>query len=166
MAIAGPNWAEVVTAVSSAVVSLSVIVVGWQIWESKVQAQTAFEDSLVRDYRETIRRIPTAALLGGQLTEQERAAAFDAFYQYFDLTNSQIKLHEEGRIRQRTWGHWRRGIRANLLRPEFRGAWKVVEAEAPQSFGGLRALWAEIGVEAPSATGPATGPAAGVSPES
>ncbi len=37
----------------------AVIFAAWQIWLSKKQAVTAFEDSLVKEYRDLVSKLPT-----------------------------------------------------------------------------------------------------------
>ena len=42
----------------------------WQLWRTKQQAITSFEDQLAREYRQLARKIPVAALLGQELPEE------------------------------------------------------------------------------------------------
>src|SRR5258708_39067788 len=113
----------ILTDVSHIATATGVFVAAWQLWRARRQSITTFEDSLAREYRELAATIPTKALLGEELTEQEYREHFDEFYRYFDLSNEQAFLHQRGRIRRSTWQFWRDGIASNLRRPAFRPAW-------------------------------------------
>jgi hypothetical protein len=78
-------------------------------------------------------------MLGGSGTELDHGA-LTAFYRYFDLTNEQIFLKNEGRISPQTWANWVDGIRMNMRRPGFVAAWAIVANRVPDSFDELRKL--------------------------
>ena len=94
---------NVITACGVIVTAVGVVVAAWQLWLAHRQCVTNFEDSLAREYRELAATLPTKALLGEQLTEQEYREHFDEFYRYFDLSNEQAFLHQCGRVRRSTW---------------------------------------------------------------
>jgi len=119
--------------------ALAVLVAAWQVRSSTQQARTAFEDELSREYRELARRIPVDVLLGDDITNDEFDRVFPVLYQYLDLTNEQIFLRMNGRIRDSTWMDWRDGIRSNLARPTFAKAWNVVK-DRSKNFDELRRL--------------------------
>ena len=104
---------------------------------------TTFEDGLSNEYRAVIHELPLLAILGGELTD-EHEVAFESFYRYFELTNEQIFLHDEGRISERTWAQWKKGIINLLELPAFEVAWRHFErtlrAEARPRFVRLRAF--------------------------
>lgn len=50
--------------VANLATAAAVVFAAWQIWLSKRQAATAFEDAMAREYRELAARLPTKALLG------------------------------------------------------------------------------------------------------
>lgn len=115
-----------ITTFSSFATAVGVFIAAWQLWRTHRQSITTFEDSLACEYRELAATLPTKALLGERLTDQEHSAHFDKFYRYFDLSNEQAFLHECGRISPATWQFWRDGIASNLKRPAFSRAWNEV----------------------------------------
>jgi hypothetical protein len=120
--------------------SIGVIFAGAQLWTSRKQARTAFEDQLTTQYREIMRQLPITALLGSELSESEAEAALPVFFHYFDLCNEQKYLHESDRIDESTWTEWEEGIRENLRRPAFAQAWQLIAARVPDSFDQLRRI--------------------------
>jgi hypothetical protein len=131
---------EWVALASSVATPVGVAVAAWQLWLAQRQAKTSFEDSIVKEYRELAATLPTKALLGEALTEEEQRAALEEFYRYFDLCNHQIFLHERKRITRKTWSFWREGIESNMRRPAFQRAWADVCARANGDFAELRTL--------------------------
>jgi hypothetical protein len=101
---------------------------------------TSFEDGLVREYRELASTLPLKALLGESLSNREHAEKLDEFYRYFDLCNSQIFLHDQGRISDETWKFWEEGIRTNMGRRAFERAWSEIAARADGDFEELKRL--------------------------
>lgn len=132
---------DTLSSVSNLATATGVLVAAWQLWLAHRQSLTTFEDSLAREYRELAARLPTKALLGEELTEQEYREHFDEFYHYFDLSNEQAFLHDTGRIRPSTWQFWRDGIASNLKRPAFKRAWNEVCSRANGDFSELRAYF-------------------------
>ena len=51
-------------AIESGATAFGVFFVGWQIWRTRKQNITAFEDEMSRQYREILKTIPINALLG------------------------------------------------------------------------------------------------------
>lgn len=91
----------------------------------KSQAATDFEDDISREYRSIIQNLPPHAFFATEpdaLTEDE----LKAFFRYFDLSNEQLWLAEQRRVRQDTAADWRDGIVANLGLPAFAAAWKEI----------------------------------------
>ena len=78
--------------------AIGVCVAAWQLWMAHRQSVTTFEDSFAREYRELAATLPTKALLGEPLSEDEHQQYFDEFYHYFDLCNEQVFLKKRGRI--------------------------------------------------------------------
>lgn len=134
------TWLDIVQVLASAATALGIFVAGWQLYLTKRQAVTQFEDHLSAQYREIARRLPLPALLGEHLDDATFARVLPEFYHYFDLSNEQAFLHEQGRVTRRTWTNWREGIEQNLRRPAFARAWAEVAARAKESFTELRAL--------------------------
>lgn len=111
-----------------------------QISESRKQATTNFEDRLDREYREIIHHIPIKAFLGEKLNEDEYKEALTDLYRYIDLSNQQVFLRQQGRVRKETWVFWRDGIKSNLSRHPFDQAWKEIREKGQQSFSELKRL--------------------------
>jgi hypothetical protein len=120
--------------------SAGIFFAGCQLLITYKQSVTAFEDGIAREYRELAGRLPTGALLGEAISDEEHQESFDEFYHYFDLTNEQIFLRQYGRIRRWTWENWRDGIRSNIRRPAFARAWTEIKERSNGDFNGLRRL--------------------------
>jgi hypothetical protein len=132
---------DLLTTISGVATAIGVLVAAWQLWLAHRQSATTFEDSLAREYRELAATLPTKALLGEELTEEEYRESFDEFYRYFDLSNEQAFLRQRKRIRKSTWKFWLDGIGANLRRPAFGRAWIEVCSRPTAEFFELRALF-------------------------
>jgi hypothetical protein len=130
-----PDW---ISAIANCVMAAGVILVFWQIWLTKKQATTAFEDNMAKEYRELAARIPTRALLGEDLSQEEYKQTFDEFYHYVDLSNEEIFLRQRNRVSEETWVYWLDGIKSNLSRPAFKRAWEEIKARNSDSFNELR----------------------------
>ncbi len=126
-------------AIASIATAGAVLLAWWQFRQGAIAARTDFEDELDREYRDLARQIPTAALLGKELTELEQEDSLKDFFHYIDLCNQQVFLRANGRIGKKTWHYWRDGIRFNLSRPAFRKAWDKIKPET-ESFSELRRL--------------------------
>ena len=126
--------------IANAGTALAVIFAAWQIWQSKQQAVTSFEDSLAKEYRKLTARLPTKALLGEPLTENEYEDSFYEMYHYFDLCNEQAFLAKTKRISEQTWTFWKDGIKSNINRPAFERAWSEIAARSNGEFSELRAI--------------------------
>jgi len=120
--------------------AIGVLLVLWQIWLTKKLATTQFEDSMAKEYRELAAKIPTKALFGADLTEEEYKEAFDEFYHYIDLSNEEAFLWERKRITKETWIYWFDGIKSNLSKPAFKRAWMEIKEKDNKSFQELRKL--------------------------
>ncbi len=131
---------QILSAFTSIATTLGVAVAAWQLWLVHKQSVTSFEDSITKEYRELAAKLPTKALLGETLTDEEYAECFDEFYRYFDLCNEQAFLHKNGRISKATWQFWNDGIAFNLRRPAFRRAWSEVAKRSDGDFSELRTL--------------------------
>lgn len=116
----------------------------YQLWQTRKQAQTTFEDSMAKEYRELANKFPTKVFydfpFSEELTAREKAKAQDEFYRYFDLTNGQIFLREAGRISDQTWAFWCDGIKTNMQRAAFKAAWNDIGVKARLDFAELRLL--------------------------
>jgi hypothetical protein len=134
------NWLEVLSAVSSAATAIGVFLAVWQIWATKAQSVTEFEDSIAGEYRELAAHLPLKALLGEDLHDGEYARALELFYRYIDLSNEQVFLRRNGRVTRRIWANWCDGIRAHMKRPAFHKAWEDVKKRSNGDFAELRLL--------------------------
>jgi len=120
--------------------TVGIIIAARQLNITKKQAVTAFEDGITREYRELASRLPTGALLGEALTDEQHRESFDEFYHYFDLSNEQIFLRQRGRLSPATWDYWRDGISSNIRRPAFARAWAEISERSNGDFDELRRL--------------------------
>jgi len=93
------NW----VAIGSIATARGVIFVGWQIWQTRKQNITAFEDEMSRQYREIPKTIPVEALLGEELSKEELEDAENGIYHYLDLSNEEVFLRQNGRVSSETW---------------------------------------------------------------
>jgi hypothetical protein len=132
------DWATAGGGIGGVFTAIAAIVAAWQLWHMQQQSTTSFEDALVREYRELASTLPLAALLGESISDDLHAAKLDEFYRYFDLCNSQVFLHDQGRISDATWAFWEQGIRSNLRRPAFARAWTEIASRANGDFSELR----------------------------
>ena len=131
---------EVLSALSSIATAVGVAVAAYQLFVTRRQATTTFEDTLNTQYRQAIERLPIEALFGEKLKEQDQAELLPHFYRYFDLCNEQAFLFSLGRVSKKTWENWEDGIRGNMARPAFRSAWCDVARRANGDFESLRKL--------------------------
>jgi len=125
--------AEVVRTAAAVIGSGSVVVAARALRHTRQQARTAFEDSLAREYRDIAGRLPPAAFFQhgqAQLNEEQKQALF----RYFDLSNEQLRLIEEERIRPETAGVWTAGISALMARDTFRRYWQELHRGLPSDF--------------------------------
>ena len=134
--------AEWVSAGASTIAAIGVIFAFSQLRISKNIAQLQFEDGLAKEYRELVSQIPTKALLGQKLSEDEYQNSFDELYRYVDLSNEQVSLRQRGRISEAVWISWCSGIKTNLALPSFNRAWLEIQKRCT-SFQELRRLEAE-----------------------
>ena len=134
MAVTFTNISEIATAAG-------VIVAAWALWREHRQTVTSFEDTFAREYRELAATLPTKALLGEELSEDEHKQHFDEFYHYFDLCNEQVFLNKKKRVRHSTWQFWLDGMKSNFSRPAFKRSWKEVCQRAGSDFSELRELF-------------------------
>lgn len=131
---------EGVQLAASVATAIGVAIAGRQLQLAKRQSLTSFEDQLSSQYRAIVQRLPIEALLGETLNDETRSKALTSFYHYFDLSNEQAFLYNNGRITPETWNQWREGIEQNIARPAFLNAWTEVSRRAPDSFDELRSL--------------------------
>lgn len=132
---------EFLTAIANIATAAAVVVGAWQLVLAQRQSVTNFEDSFAKEYRELAAKLPTKALLGDPLSDEEYLTYFDEMYHYFDLCNEQVFLQSVGRISNRTWIFWKDGITSNLRRPAFDRAWSEIASRANDDFSELKALF-------------------------
>lgn len=132
--------ADKFTLVSSVATAAGVGVAAYQIRASKLQAASLFEDGFAKEYREVVSTIPPRALLGDPLSVEQKEECFDDLVRYFDLSNEQIFLRKEGRIRRDTWLFWRDGMKSNFHKPSFKWAWDEIEKSTTKEFSEFRQL--------------------------
>jgi len=100
---------------------------------NKEQARTSFEDSLAREYRDIAGALPPAAFYA-QRNEELSDSELQSMFRYFDLSNEQLRLIKEGRIRDETAAVWKDGIEGLLRFETFAAAWARLRPELPNDF--------------------------------
>src|SRR6266436_1111713 len=151
-----PTW---VSATAAIVTACGLLLTFWQVRLVKQLATTQFEDGIGREYRDLAARLPSKALLGEELTEEEHTATLDQFIHYIDLCNEQVFLRRCNRISPATWEYWRDGIQTNLEQPAFVRAWQEVKKRSV-NFRELRRLERESFRSDPAGWGPEAEPGA------
>jgi hypothetical protein len=136
-----PETLATLSAIANAATALGAIAAAWQLYLVHKQSVTNFEDSFAKEYRELAAKLPTKALLGEPLNNEEHIEHFDELYHYFDLCNEQAFLYKGERISEKTWNFWRDGIASNMRRPAFQRAWQEISSRANGDFSELRALF-------------------------
>lgn len=134
------NSLDCFSLLASACTAIGVIIAAYQIRTARIDAVRQFEDGFAKEYRDLANRIPPPALLGMDLSEDEKNNHFDELYRYFDLCNEQIYLRQKERIRIETWIFWRDGMASNFRKPAFRWAWDKIESTKTEEFSELRRL--------------------------
>ena len=107
----------ILTVIASVVTAAGVVIAAWQLWLTRILAQSSFEDSLNKEYRSLVMEIPVDALLGKKVREEAFPRIREHIYNYIDLCNEQVFLRKKGRIRKTTWWEWAEGIQSNLEKP-------------------------------------------------
>lgn len=131
--------ASVISAIATSAAAVGVLYAHKQLRTSREIAQLQFEDNLAKEYRDLANRLPTKALLGEDLSDEEYASSFDELFHYIDLSNEQVCLRQRGRIGRDVWVNWCEGIKTNLGLPAFRRAWLDIQSRS-SSFQELRRL--------------------------
>ena len=134
------NIIEAANLIASFATAAGVIFAAIQLWQSRSQGVTTFEDSFDKEYRDLSRCLPTRALLGENISEEKKNKHLDEFWHYFDLSNEQTFLRQKGRIRTETWVFWCDGVRSNFKKPAFQWAWEELEKTNTTEFSELRRL--------------------------
>jgi hypothetical protein len=136
---------EILVDVGSLGTAGGVIVTAIQLGLNRGQARSQFEEGLTPRYRDLVRELPVGAFLDEEVPIEEIRNARGAFYRYFDLSNEQAFLNEEGRISEDTWQQWEDGIASNMRRPAFRKAWgEEIEPKIGNDFDELRRVLAGL----------------------
>jgi len=73
------NTFEKIQSVSSIATAIGVAIAAWQLWVTKRQAQSQFEDSFAEQYRRITAALPLSAVLGRELAERELKTTFVPF---------------------------------------------------------------------------------------
>jgi hypothetical protein len=81
-----------------------------------------------------------------QLTPKQARKAERAFRKYFDLCSQEWWLHHTGKIENRVWEVWARGMADIVNTPGGRHAWKVIQPEYQTVFPGFASFIDELAV--------------------
>ena len=129
--------------IASIATAIGVCVAAWQIWEGRKFAKMTFEDSFNQQYRNLIFSIPVNALLGKNLSDDEKKKSRELIFNYLDLCNEQIALRKSNRIGIKRWNDWVNGIEENVQKPLFCEVWSEIKKSAPNTFTYLEKLEAQ-----------------------
>jgi hypothetical protein len=132
------------TDIAAAATAAGVFFAAYQLFLQRAQARNAFEDTLVRQYRELIKPELVTDVRLGRLIEGRSPAEVDRLrriYLYLDLCNEQVFLRAVGRISRATWRvQWADGIRDNIrCNAVIAADWELIQA-ATADFHELRAF--------------------------
>lgn len=134
------EYLDIFSLIASLATAVGVLLLAYQIYIARQESVTQLEDSMAKEYRDLASAIPTRALLGVALTEEEKNAHFDEFFHYFDLSNEQTFLRQKKRIRKETWIFWCDGMKSNIAKPAFSWAWEEIEKTGTKEFSEFRRL--------------------------
>lgn len=124
---------ELVRTIAAVIAAGSVVIAMLALRASREQGRTAFEDALAREYRDIAGALPPAAFYIDRVAELDDAE-IQAMFRYFDLSNEQLRLIDEGRIRAQTAEVWTAGIHGLLRFDTFAAAWRQLRPELPEDF--------------------------------
>jgi hypothetical protein len=141
---------DILVDAGSLATAVGVIFAGAQLWISRRQSRTQFEESLSSRYRDIVSQLPVGAFLDEAMSPDELQEARSAFYRYFDLCNEQAFLNEQGRISDEAWEQWRDGIESNMRRRAFEAAWSEIEPKIGGDFDEFRRVLASLPSGLPS----------------
>ena len=127
------EWWQGVQTAAAIVGSAGVVVATLVFRQTREQARTTFEDSINQEYRRIFSILPPEVFLAdGRVElspEQERAVL-----SYFDLSNEQLRLINEGRVAEGTARMWRQGIQELMALATFEDQWKMWNGGLPATF--------------------------------
>jgi len=125
--------AETVSTLAVVVALASVAIAALALRHATKQARTTFEEALAREYRDITGRLPLPLFYEHglvTLTDPQRQTMF----QYFDLSNEQLRLIQEKRIRGKTAEDWSSGITELMTRETVRAYWDELRQDLPADF--------------------------------
>jgi hypothetical protein len=134
---------EIARIIASGATAVGVVIAAWQIWRNAEQTKTSFEDSLNKEYRELMRPITLAILLGETASPEKATEAREHIYNYLDFCNQQVYLRKCSRIRKDTWIEWQKGMKINFELPLFKEVMNEVFSTIPSIFQELRKVLEE-----------------------
>ncbi|WP_296211323.1 hypothetical protein [Psychrobacter sp. UBA3480] len=106
----------------------------YQLRQNFLQQRTIFEDSISKEYRDIIQRIPYRALIGEEIPLSEASAVQNEVYNYMDLCNEQIYLRMSNRVSKKTWNNWQEGMKTNFELKVFNDTLNEVFEKLPSNF--------------------------------
>jgi len=133
------SWSDIAS-IATLLGGASIFFALLQLRQQSDVARSTFENLFVAQYQQLIQQLPIMALLGHELSDNDRRKYLQEFYHYVDLCNTQAYHYTHGRISESTWREWREGIEANFRRPELQMVWSYIAEKSPNEFSDLRAL--------------------------
>ncbi|KQC08027.1 MAG: hypothetical protein APR54_05160 [Candidatus Cloacimonas sp. SDB] len=117
---------ELIQTIAATATAIGIFIAVIQLIYSYGHSITRFEDEVSKEYREIIKPIPTEAILGEELSDDEFKKHLESIFSYIDLSNEEIFLRQRGRVSRKTWDYWRSGILSNMKKPVFKKAWDII----------------------------------------
>lgn len=115
-------------------------IAAYQIRRSNIQQRVMFEDSINKEYRDIIQRIPYKALIGEEISSSQVSAVRNEVYNYMDLCNEQIYLRMSNRVSKTTWINWQEGMKTNFDLKVFNDTLDEVFEKLPSNFSELQSV--------------------------
>lgn len=134
------HWWDWLPRAANLATAIGVCVALFQQVRAKKHSIVQFEDSLTREYRSIIGRLPIGMLLGEDVPVTAVDEHLRTFYLYFDLTSEQVFLRRRERVSEATWKTWQSGIREMMKLPAFAKAWREIGMRAASRFQDFRRL--------------------------
>ena len=127
--------AETIQTIASASTAVGVGIAAYQLWVGRAQRCAEFEQRMTVRFEEILGRIDLRYLLDDAPFNPEDATLRRAMYDYFVLCEEEKYYADAGRVTDGTWNEeWLPGIKANMDRPAFLGAWKAMAESSQAQF--------------------------------
>jgi hypothetical protein len=132
---------DLVQSVAAVATAIGVGIAAFQLRDGARQRRAAFEQGLIGRYQEIQSRIDLRYLIDDAEYDPADDELRRAMYDYFELCEEEHYYMIGGRASRSTWNdEWWPGIKTNMERPAFSGAWRDISVKAPSQFTEIRQL--------------------------